>query len=367
MNGVFSQMTDLGHEQVVFCNDKETGLRAVIGIHDTTLGPALGGTRLWPYPSEAEALQDVLRLSRGMTFKAACAGIPLGGGKAVIIGTPEIKSERLFRAYGRFVESLGGRYITAEDVNIAVADMDAVRKETRYVTGVSPELGGSGNPAPVTAYGVYQGMKAAAKELTGSDSLRGLRVAVQGTGSVGEHVARLVHEEGAHLVLADVDAVRLGRVARTYNAEQVTPSQIFSMDVDIFSPCALGAVLDDQTIPQLKARIVAGAANNQLADEVRHSALLAERGVLYCPDYVINAGGLINVYNEIIGYDRDRALAQTRKIFDTTAEVLQRARESGVTTQQASMEIARQRIAAGKGLKNLSTLENSVISRLRGG
>lgn len=366
MAKIFEKLCEMGHEQIVFCSDKETGLRAIIGIHDTTLGPALGGTRLWPYSCEAEALNDVLRLSRGMTFKAACAGIPLGGGKAVIIGAPEKKSERLFRAYGRFVDSLAGRYITAEDVNISVADMDAVRKETRYVTGVSPELGGSGNPAPVTAFGVYQGMKAATRELTGTDSLKGLRVAIQGTGSVGEHLARLVHEEGARLLLTDVDARRLSRVARAFDAEAVSPAAIFSADVDVFAPCALGAILDDHSIPQLKARIVAGAANNQLADEGRHSSLLAERGILYCPDYVINAGGLINVYNEIIGYDRSRAMAQAQKIFDTTAEVLQRARESGVTTQQAAMEIARQRIESGKGLKNLSTLENSVIGRLQG-
>ncbi len=365
MAGMFEQICEMGHEQVVHCHDSETGLRAIIGIHDTTLGPALGGTRLWAYSSEEEAVRDVLRLSRGMTFKAACAGLPLGGGKAVIIADPQMKSEKLFRAYGRFVNSLGGRYITAEDVNISVSDMDAVRKETRYATGVSAEYGGSGNPGPVTAFGVYQGMKAAVQSHTGTDSLKGLKIAVQGTGSVGERLCQLVHEEGASLVVADVNESRAAQVAQRFGALVVAPDEIHRAEVDVFAPCALGASLNDKTIPELKAKIVAGAANNQLAEEDRHAKMLAEKGVLYCPDYVINAGGLINVYNEIIGYDRDRAMAQAKKIFTTTSQILKKSLETGLTTQQAAMDLATERVAAGRSGRVLSTLDKSPLATLK--
>ena len=365
MGSVFEYLTNLGHEQLVFCHDQETGLKAIIGIHDTTLGPALGGTRLWPYHSEEEAVRDVLRLSRGMTFKAACAGIPLGGGKAVILSRPEEKSERLFRAYGRFVDSLGGRYITAEDVNISVQDMDIVRMETRYVTGVSKEFGGSGNPAPVTAYGVFQGMKAAVLMQTGASSLKGLRIAIQGIGSVGQNLCRLVAEEGASLVLTDINQTRLVAVAKEFGAHTVSPEDIYSVDVDIFAPCAMGAVLNDTTIPQLKAKIIAGAANNQLADEVRHSNLLAERHIVYCPDYVINAGGLINVYHELIGYNAENARSQAQKIFGTTKLILERARGAATTTHQAARALAEERLAAARGLRHLTTLETSPLANLR--
>jgi leucine dehydrogenase len=365
MGSVFESLTGMGHEQLVYCHDQETGLKAIIGIHDTTLGPALGGTRLWPYHSEEEAVRDVLRLSRGMTYKAACAGIPLGGGKAVIISKPEEKSERMFRAYGRFVDSLGGRYITAEDVNISVQDMDTVRMETRYVTGVSKEFGGSGNPAPVTAFGVYQGMKAAVQLQTGASSLKGLRIAIQGIGSVGQHLCKLVSEEGASLVLTDINHTRLVAVAKEFGAHTVSPEEIYGADVDIFAPCAMGAILNDSTIPQLKAKIVAGAANNQLADENKHSVQLTERHIVYCPDYVINAGGLINVYHELIGYNAENAKSQAQKIFGTTKLVIEKSRSSAITTHQAARALAEERIAGARGLRHLATLETSPIMKMK--
>lgn len=356
MAGVFEKMGTLGHEQVVFCQDPDSGLKAIIGIHDTTLGPALGGTRLWPYHTEEEALQDVLRLSRGMTFKAACAGIPLGGGKAVIIAKPEQKSERLFRSYGRFVHALAGRYITAEDVNVNVLDMDAVRKETPFVTGVSREYGGSGNPGPVTAFGVYQGLRAAVMLHTGQNSgnvLGGLRIAVQGIGSVGMALCRRLKDDGARLVITDINQERAAAAARELDAKVVSPEDIYSADVDVFAPCAMGAILNDTTIPQLRARIIAGAANNQLADENRHSQMIADRHIVYCPDFVINAGGLVNVYHEMIGYNQEAAMAQASKIFDTTAHVLERARAGGLTTGQAARALAEERLNAARGLKTL--------------
>jgi leucine dehydrogenase len=362
MVGVFERMGTLGHEQVVFCQDPDSGLKAIIGIHDTTLGPALGGTRLWSYHTEEEALQDVLRLSRGMTFKAACAGIPLGGGKAVILARPEQKSERLFRAYGRFVHSLAGRYITAEDVNISVADMDAVRKETPYVTGVSREFGGSGNPGPVTAFGVYQGMRAAVMMHTGQTSgnvLSGLRVAVQGIGSVGMALCRRLKDDGVKLVLSDINQERARKAAQELDAKAVSPEEIYSADVDVFAPCAMGAILNDSTIPQLRARIVAGAANNQLADETKHAQALAERHIVYCPDYVINAGGLINVYHEMIGYKQEAAMSQASKIFETTTHVLERSRALGVTPGQAAHALAEERLGAARGLKTLNAWKRS--------
>lgn len=360
MGNVFENVTLLGHEQIVYCSDPESGLKAIVGIHDTTLGPALGGTRLWPYHTEDEALQDVLRLSRGMTFKAACAGIPLGGGKAVIIAKPEHKSERLFRSYGRFVNSLAGRYITAEDVNINVQDMDAVRKETRFVTGVSREFGGSGNPGPVTAFGVYQGMSAAVKLHTGQASgqvLKGLRIAVQGLGSVGFALCQRLVADGAQLVVSDINRDRAQAAAKELNAKLVAPEEIYAADVDVFAPCAMGAILNDTTIPQLRAKIIAGAANNQLADEARHAEMLADRHIVYCPDYVINAGGLINVYHEMIGYNQENAMSQASKIFETTQLVLHRARSAGITPGQSARALAEERLSAARGLRTLNAWE----------
>jgi leucine dehydrogenase len=364
MSGLFSSVETMGHEQVVYCYDKKSGLKAIIGIHDTTLGPALGGTRLWFYENEDQALKDVLRLSRGMTYKAACAGLNLGGGKAVIIAKPEQKTEAMFRSFGRFVQSLGGRYITAEDVNTCVTDMNHVRMETRYVTGVSPELGGSGDPSPVTALGVFCGLKTAVQHKLGRADLRGLKVAVQGIGNVGRYLCQYLHEEGAQLFVSDLSKERCSEMERTYAAKIASTEDIMGLDVDVFAPCALGGILNSASIPKLKAKIVAGGANNQLEDEVAHSIMLTEHGIAYCPDYVLNAGGLINVYNELLGYNREKALAEARHIGVSIATILADAEKEGITTHAASQRLAERRIQGIKDLKPMHNLESSCLAKL---
>lgn len=285
----FDYMERYDYEQLLLCQDKNSGLKAIIAIHDTTLGPALGGVRMWNYASEEEAIIDALRLARGMTYKAAAAGLNLGGGKTVIIGDPrKDKNEAMFRALGRFIQGLNGRYITAEDVGTTEEDMDIIHQETRYVTGVSPAFGSSGNPSPVTAYGVYRGMKAAAKIAFGSDSLEGRTVAVQGVGSVAYHLCKHLHEEGARLIVTDIVRENVERAVRDFGAESVDPDKIYDVECDIFSPCALGAIINDETLPRLKCRVVAGSANNQLKEE-RHGDRLEELGIIYVPDYVINS------------------------------------------------------------------------------
>jgi leucine dehydrogenase len=341
---IFDVLQAEDYEQIVFCQDQASGLKAIIAIHDTTLGPALGGLRMWNYASEEEALTDVLRLAKGMTYKNAAAGLNLGGGKAVIIGNAKTdKSEALFRAFGRYVQSLSGRYITAEDVNTTVADMDFIHMETDYVTGVSPAFGSSGNPSPVTAYGVYRGMKAAAKWKFGSDSLAGKTVAVQGVGNVAYNLCRHLHEEGAHLVVTDINEEALKRAETDFGATVVKPDEIYAVDCDIFAPCALGAVINDKTIPMLKAQIVAGAANNQLAED-RHGDVLEERGILYAPDFVINAGGVINVADELEGYNRERAMKKVELIYDNMQRVFEIAERDGVPTHVAAEKMAEERI-----------------------
>jgi leucine dehydrogenase len=359
-SGVFGLVESMGHEQVVFCHDKATGLKAIIGIHDTTLGPALGGTRMWDYASDEDALVDVLRLSRGMTYKAACAGLNLGGGKAVIIGdAKKIKSEALFRAFGRFVNSLGGRYITAEDVNINVNDMEKVAAETRFVTGISSRPGGSGDPSPVTAWGVYSGIRAAVKHRLGKDSLHGMKVAVQGVGAVGKYLCGYLAKDLVKLVVTDVDPAKVEYAVKEFGATAVRESEIYSADVDVFAPCALGAILNDETIPMLKAKIVAGGANNQLKDE-RHGGALVERKILYAPDYVINAGGLINVYNELIGYNAEVARTQAGNIYNTLLSVFADAEKNGIPTGKASDLFAERRIAS---VRSVAGLRNSVTNQ----
>ena len=344
--GTFEAMVGAGsHEQVVYCADRATGLRAIIAIHDTTLGPALGGCRMWPYNNEEEALTDVLRLARGMTYKAAAAGLNLGGGKAVIIGDPRSdKSEALFRVFGRFVESLNGRYITAEDVGTSVHDMEYIFMETKYVTGVAPAHGGSGDPSPVTAFGVYQGMCASSKAAWGTSALRGRRVAIQGIGNVGWNLIAHLTEAGAKVTVTDIDEERCERARREYGCDVVSTEAIYDVDCDVFSPNALGAVLNDETIPRLKCEVVCGGANNQLAEE-RHAAALRERGILYAPDYVVNAGGLINVYVEMEGYVRDRALRMAEGIYANTERVINISREQGITTAEAADRFSEERIA----------------------
>lgn len=342
---VFEQVEQMEHEQVVMCYDKPTGLKAIIAIHNTVLGPALGGTRMWQYTSEEEAITDVLRLSRGMTFKAAISGLNIGGGKAVIIGDAKSqKTEAFMRRFGRFVDSLGGRYITAEDVNMRTADMEYISMETDYVTGLPEIMGGGGDPSPVTAYSTYLGMKAAAKRAWGSDKLEGKKVLVQGVGQVGTYLVDYLHKENAKIYVSDISAERLKHVSDTYGAEVVMQG-LFELDIDIYAPCALGATLNDQSISRLKCQIVAGAANNQLADEKRHGRMLVERGILYAPDFLINSGGLINVAAEFEGnYQQERAYQKAEKVYDICKNIFIKAEEEQITTQQAAMDMALKRI-----------------------
>jgi leucine dehydrogenase len=348
---IFSEISRYGHEQVVFCHDEDANLKAIIAIHDTTLGPSLGGTRMWNYSSEGEAITDVLRLSQAMTYKAAVAGLNLGGGKSVIIGDPRrSKTEALLRAHGRFIESLGGRYITAEDVGIGAEDLEYVHMETRYVTGTPTAQGGSGDPSPVTAYGVFHGMKACAKEKFGNDSLEDLRVAIQGAGHVGYYLAKYLREEGAKLIITDIDEAREKLVIEEFGAIPVNPDEIYGVEAEIFAPCALGAILNDRTIPQLKVKIVAGGANNQLAEE-RHGVQLEKNDILYAPDYVINAGGLINVYGEIEGYVKEKAVSRAEGIYNTLTEIFSIAKKEGIPNFEAANRLAEKRLGKVSSLK----------------
>jgi len=342
---VFGQASFNDHEQIVFCHDKDTGLKAIIGIHNTVLGPALGGTRMWNYSNEWEALNDVLRLSRGMTYKSAISGLNLGGGKAVIIGDAKAdKTPEMMVKFGEFIHSLSGKYITAEDVGTTTPDMDLIRDVTPFVTGISEGRGGSGNPSPVTAYGVYMGMKAAAKHQFGSESLAGKKVLVQGTGHVGETLIDYLTKEGAVVVISDINEARMQEMNAKYGAHIFAGDDLYSADVDIYAPCALGATVNDDTIGRLKAKVIAGAANNQLAKEEVHGKMLQERGILYAPDFLINAGGIINVYGEIVKYDKAEALRRTENIYNTTLEIFHFAEANNITTQQAAMSIAQKRI-----------------------
>ena len=311
---VFDQMQQMGHEQLVFCHDPHSGLNAIIGIHNTTLGPALGGTRLWNYNSHEEAIVDALRLSRGMTFKAAISGLNLGGGKAVIIADPKQKSEALWRRYGKFVDSLNGKYITAEDVNTSARDMEYIQLETSHVTGVPEYMGGSGDPSPFTAYGVFVGMKASAKKMWGNDSLNGKKVLVQGVGHVGQYLVGHLIEEGTKVFITDINQEKIKETVDKFRTvEVVDGATIFDMDIDIYAPCALGATVNSESITKMKCPIIAGAANNQLADENIHGPELIKKGILYAPDFLINAGGLINVAAELDGYNRERVMGNVEK------------------------------------------------------
>jgi leucine dehydrogenase len=349
---LFELMEGMGHERVYLCSSPEVGLQAIIAVHSSVLGPGLGGVRMWPYANSEEALIDVLRLSRGMTYKAAAAGLNLGGGKAVIIGdAKQDKSEALLRCFGRYVESLGGLYITAEDVGTDMDDMEQIRHETRWVTGVSPENGGGGDPSPVTAFGVLQGMKAAAHWRFGSDALAGRTVAVQGLGSVGYHLAAYLKEEGAKIFGADIDAEVNARAHGELGVEIVPAGEILAVECDVLAPCALGAVINDQTLPALRCQVVAGGANNQLADDEVHGQALQDRGILYAPDFVINAGGLINVYNELVGYNRETALRLTRGIYRNMMRVFEIARAEAISTIAAAHRVAEERISRVRGMR----------------
>ncbi|MBT8286777.1 MAG: Glu/Leu/Phe/Val dehydrogenase [Flavobacteriaceae bacterium] len=353
MPPVFGQLSFDDHEQVVFCNDKDTGLKAIIGVHSTILGPALGGTRMWDYPTEWDALNDALRLSRGMTFKAAITGLNLGGGKAVIIGdSKKDKTPELMTRFGEFVHSLGGTYYTAEDVGMETADMDLIREVTPYVTGISEEKGGAGNPSPVTAYGVYMGMKAASKYHYGTDNLNDRRILVQGIGHVGEVLVDLVSKEGAHVIIDDINEDRLKNVSEAYGCEIFKGSDIYSASYDIYAPCALGATINDDSIYKLQAKVIAGAANNQLASEEKHGHILKERGIIYAPDFLINAGGIINVYAELEGYGKKEIKEKTENIYNTTLEILTKAERHGLTSHESALKIAKSRLAERKAPKS---------------
>ncbi|GMR12908.1 MAG: branched-chain amino acid dehydrogenase [Gemmatimonadota bacterium] len=345
---IFEALAKRGHEQLVFWSESSIGYKGIIAIHDTTLGPALGGTRFWNYPTDEEAVTDVLRLSRGMTYKASVAGLNLGGGKAVIIGDNRtLHREMLFRAHGRAVESLKGRYITAEDVGTSVDDMEFVRMETESVAGVR---GRSGDPSPITAYGVFRGIKASAQYRYGSDDLSERHLAVQGLGHVGYYVCKYLAEDGARLTVTDIDAERVQKVVDEFGATSVKPDDIYSVDADVFTPCALGAVINDDTLEVLKADIVAGAANNVLGRS-EHGAKLHERDVLYAPDYVINAGGLCNVYGEIHGWAAEQSKQKAGEIFNTLLRIFERAADDGIPTSQAADRVAQQRIMDARNLK----------------
>ncbi|MEO7712368.1 MAG: Glu/Leu/Phe/Val dehydrogenase [Gemmatimonadaceae bacterium] len=340
---LFDTIAEMGHEQLVICNDNSAGYRGIIAIHSTTLGPALGGTRFWQYASDEEAIVDALRLARGMTYKNAVAGLNLGGGKSVIIGDNRTTDrEMIFRAHGRFVESLGGRYITAEDVGTSTADMDFVHMETKNVSGLA---GRSGDPSPVTAHGVFRAIQASAKERWGSDDLSTRTVSVQGCGHVGYYLAKELHEAGAKLVVTDIDQERVKHVATEFGARAVAPDDIYGVQADIFAPCALGGIINDKTIPLLKVEIVCGAANNVLLEE-RHGDLLVQKQILYTPDYVANAGGVINVYSELAGWSSARAFRKADEIYETVLRVFQIARTDSVPTYVAADRLAEQRILA---------------------
>jgi leucine dehydrogenase len=349
---LFSKMEEYDYEQLILCQDKNTGLKAIIAIHDTTLGPALGGTRICEYESDEDAIEDALRLARGMTYKNAAAGLNLGGGKAVIIGDPKkIKSEALFRAFGRFVEGLNGRYITGEDMNATQQDASYINCETDYIVGLET---GSGNPSPVTAYGVFKGIQAAVNEVFGSDDLTGKTVAIQGLGAVGRRLAERLHEAGAKLYVTTRDKAKIDKAVAELNATAVGPDEIYGVECDVFSPCARGAIINDKTINQFKCKIIAGAANNQLA-ESRHGDMLHEKGILYVPDYIINSGGVINIIDDISGreYNRENAMKNTARIYDSCKKVFEIAKRDNIPTYKAADIMAEERIAAVRKIKKI--------------
>lgn len=347
---VFEYMERQDYEQVIHFYDRATGLKGITVIHNTTLGPALGGTRIWDYKNDEEALVDCLRLARGMTYKSAAAGLNLGGGKTVLIGdASKLKSEAYFRALGRYVQSLNGRYITAEDVNTSTKDMGYVAMETDHVVGLE---GKSGNPSPITALGVFEGVKAGLFKKYGDADIEKYSFAVQGAGQTGYYLIGYLLEAGAKDVrFTELNPNHIARMAEEHpQVRYVEPDQIYSQDVDVFSPCALGGSLNSDTIPQIKAPIIAGSANNVLLDEETHGKMLTDRGIIYCPDFVINAGGIINVYHEIQGYNRERVAADVRRIYDRLIDILTIAEEQGIPSQQAAKVFARNRIEAIKNL-----------------
>ncbi|HEY9143554.1 MAG TPA: Glu/Leu/Phe/Val dehydrogenase dimerization domain-containing protein [Arenimonas sp.] len=365
---IFETISTSNHEEVVFCHNKDAGLKAIIAIHNTVLGPALGGTRMWPYATEEEALKDVLRLSRGMTYKAAVSGLNLGGGKAVIWGDPnKDKSEALFRAFGRFVNSLGGRYITAEDVGIDVNDMEYVLRETDYVTGVHQVHGGSGDPSPFTAYGTLQGLMATLNKRFGDEEVGKYSYAVQGLGHVGMEFVKLLKERGAKMFVTDINKGLVDRAVNEFGAEAVGLDEIYDVPADVYSPCALGGTVNEQTLPRLKAKVICGAANNQLANNAIGDEV-TRRGILYAPDYAVNAGGVMNVALELDGYNRERAMRMMRTIYHNLARIFEIAERDAIPTYKAADRLAEERISAiGKLKLPLGRAQPRFQGRIRGG
>ncbi|MBO9663434.1 Glu/Leu/Phe/Val dehydrogenase dimerization domain-containing protein [Dokdonella sp.] len=365
---IFETIAETGHEQVVFCHSKDAGLKAIIAVHNSVLGPALGGLRMWPYKNEAEALNDVLRLSRGMTYKNAVAGLNLGGGKAVIIGDPaKDKSEALFRAFGRFVGSLNGRYITAEDVGIDVNDMEWVFRETEFVTGVHQVHGGSGDPSPFTAYGTLQGLMAALSHKFGNEEVGKYSYAVQGLGHVGMEFVKLLREQGAKIYVTDINKQLVQQAVDEHGCIAVGLDEIYDTDADVYSPCALGGTINEATLPRLKCKIICGAANNQLANNAI-GAEVEKRGILYAPDYAVNAGGVMNVSLEIDGYNRERAMRMMRTIYYNVGRIFEIAKRDSIPTYLAADRMAEERIAAIGRIK-LPTMGNGsprFLGRMRG-
>lgn len=343
---IFDSISKYGHEQIVLCHEEATGLKAVIAIHNTICGPALGGCRMWPFESEEEAISDAMRLSRGMTYKNAAAGLNLGGGKAVIIGDPnKDKSEALFRAFGRFVQSLGGRYISAEDVGTSVQDMEYIKMETDFVAGLPMEFGGSGDPSPFTALGTFEGIKASVKYRLNKNDLKGIRVAIQGVGHVGYYLCEMLHEAGAELIVSDIFDEKVDKIVSDFGATAVSGDEIFSVDTEVFAPCALGAIINDDSISKMKFKIIAGGANNQLLDEQIHGKKLKDKNILYAPDYLINAGGVTNVFFEVINeYSKDRVTKKVKNIYNILMEVYQIADKENITTVEAAARLAEKRL-----------------------
>lgn len=362
---IFKTMEQYDYEQLVFWHDESSGLKAITAIHDTTLGPALGGCRMWPYETEEEAIEDALRLSRGMTYKNAAAGLNLGGGKTVIIGDPKKdKSEALFRAFGRFINGLDGRYITAEDVGTTTQDMDTIYSETDYVVGLSISYGSGGNPSPKTALGVFRAMQRTAKEAFGSDSLSGKTVAVQGVGNVAYTLCEMLHEDGAKLIVTDINKEAVDRAVEAFGATAVEPEEIFSVEADVFAPCALGAILNDDTIPTLKVKAICGSANNQLLDIDKHGEMLKERGIIYAPDFIANSGGVINVADELNGYVEERAVAKIDEVYNQMDKIFAIAERDSITTAKAADILAEERIEQMMRVRStFSQNDHSIISR----
>jgi len=368
MESIFDYMDKYGHEQIVFCRDKAAGLKAIIALHDTTLGPAVGGTRVWKYDCDEDAVVDALRLSQGMTYKFAAAGLNLGGGKAVIIvESPDQKNEALFRAFGKFVDTLHGRYCTGEDVGVTVGDLEYIKMETEYVFGMPVEDGGSGGPSPFTAIGVIQGMKACCKEVYGDDSLKGKRVAVQGLGNVGYRIVRQLVESGSEVIVADIVEENVKRAIDEFKVRAVGVDEVYGVDCDIFSPCALGAVINDKTISQLKCKIIAGAANNQLETE-RHGDLLDKKGIIYAPDFIVNAGGATGDTDQLEdgGYNPERAMKKVLRIYDNMVKVIEISKGNNIPTYKAANVLAEQRIKDIGDIKRLNVEMPNKIARSSG-